>query len=101
MHQVALVAVTTEISLGVATPTIGAEELLELLELFTLMLELLLPEPVAAELEELLLSEPPHPPSASVTITSKPMRKVCGPRPERASSGRPRARLRRIMRSLH
>jgi len=57
MHQVALVAVTTEIALGVSMPTIGADEL-ELLELPRLLLELLTPTPPDEELDT---SAPPEP----------------------------------------
>jgi hypothetical protein len=73
-HQVALVAVTTEIALGVSMPTIGATELLELLELPALMLELLLPlKPLAAELDELLsLEDPPQALSVSVMASANP-----------------------------
>ncbi len=80
-------AVTTEIALGVSIPTIGATELLELLELLTLMLELLLPTPLAAELDELLsLEEPPQALSVSVMAIANPPTRV---------------RVRRVMRSLH
>jgi hypothetical protein len=74
---VALVAVTTEIALGVSIPTMGATELLELLELLTLMLELLPPTPLAAELDELLsLEDPPQALSVSVTAMANPPTRV-------------------------
>jgi hypothetical protein len=84
-HQVALVAVTTEIALGVSMPTMGAE-LLELLELL-MLLELLPLRPLAAELDELLsLEDPPQALSVSVMATANPPTRV---------------RVRKVMRNLH
>ena len=83
-------AVTTEIALGVSTPMIDAEELLELP---TLILELLLPAPLAAELVESALLEPLQPLSAIAMAIDKPQHRV--------RVMRPKGRRRGVMRSLH
>jgi hypothetical protein len=73
-------------------PTMGADELLAL-ELLTPTLELLLPTPLADELDESLLFDPPQPHSASAASNAAPRHEW--------QIIRPRARLIRFMRHLH